>query len=283
MGLCVIQTSPFRSCSFTPHPPPQNTLFNLFNTFTYKVERQYPLMCLLWLCRPMPMAPTWHHPGGQRGHRSARPHATQRAPHTSTSRAHVHTTTRSTYRQSPSPAISFPGMRQSPSTSISMVPSLALAPADLGPHRGDVVMRTTNMLTRTVRPRRLPPQVPCTLYACKLCYMVAPWVLALLVCIMHAVELIFTHSFEQTRPDRRSLSGGRRPLQPLPYANGAFPPRSTWWFENTKRVRRPGVGGGLGEGGRRRRVRHGRGAWRCAPAHEHLPLARLTRHSRPIL
>jgi hypothetical protein len=112
----------------------------------------------------------------------------------------------------------------------------------------------------------------------------APWALAhgLATC-MHTVELIFTHSFEQTRPDRRSLSGGWRPLQPLPYANGAFPPRSTWWFENTKRVRRPGVGGGLGEGGRRRRVRHGRGAWRCAPAHEHLPLARLTRHSRPIL
>jgi hypothetical protein len=150
-------------CSFTPHPPPQNTLFNLFNTFTYKVERQYPLMCLLWLCRPMPMAPTWHHPGGQRGHRSARPHATQRAPHTSTSRAHVHTTTRSTmrstYRQSPSPAISFtPAI--SFHTSISMVPSLALAPADLGPHRGDVVMRTTNMLTRTDSDRRL---LPCTL------------------------------------------------------------------------------------------------------------------------
>lgn len=116
MGLCVIQTSPFRSCSCTPHPPPQNTLFNLFNTpFTYKVERQYPLMCLVVACRPINCGQCpWHHPGGQRGHRSARPHAVLIEP--LTHRRHVtHMFTRRHAqrignllpRQFPSPAISF--------------------------------------------------------------------------------------------------------------------------------------------------------------------------------
>jgi hypothetical protein len=85
-------------------------------------------MCLVVACRPMPMAPSRRPAWSQV---SAAPRRTHRAPHTSTSRTCSHDDTLNVS------AISFPGNflpRQSPSTSISMVPSLALAPAHLGPH-----------------------------------------------------------------------------------------------------------------------------------------------------